>query len=354
MADILKVKTGSGPSAQWRGIPAIKGEKGDTGDTGPQGPKGDTGTGVPPAGLTNQVLKKNSNTDYDFKWEYETQSSTTWGQIVGTLSDQIDLNAALNGKQATLISGTSIKTLNNESLLGSGNISINGAEWGNITGTLTNQTDLNTALGLKADGTDVEAIEELIPAQATSSNQLADKSFVNSSIATNTAYYINNNGQPFNSVAELEAYSGTITNNDYAFVTGTDEHGDTFYDRYKATVNGGTTTWAKEFRLNNSSFTANQWAAITSGITSGLVTAFGNKYDLPVSGIPKTDLASGVQASLDLADSALQSHQDISGKENTSNKVTSISSSSTDTEYPSAKCVYDIIGNVEAALAALR
>ena len=37
----------------------------------------------------------------------------------------------------------------------------------------------------------------------------------------------------------------------------------------------------------------------------------------------------------------LTSHQDISGKENTSNKVTSISSSSTDAQYPSAKLLYD-------------
>lgn len=33
-----------------------------------------------------------------------------------------------------------------------------------------------------------------------------------------------------------------------------------------------------------------------------------------------------------------------------SNKVTSLSSSSTDSEYPSAKCVYDIIGDVESLL----
>lgn len=32
----------------------------------------------------------------------------------------------VNGKQDTLISGTNIKTINNESLLGSGNISITG------------------------------------------------------------------------------------------------------------------------------------------------------------------------------------------------------------------------------------
>ena len=39
--------------------------------------------------------------------------------------------------------------------------------------------------------------------------------------------------------------------------------------------------------------------------------------------------------------------------EKTSNKVTSLSASSTDTQYPSAKCVYDMIGNVEALLSAL-
>lgn len=40
----------------------------------------------------------------------------------------------------------------------------------------------------------------------------------------------------------------------------------------------------------------------------------------------------------------------LSGYEQTSNKVTSISSSSTDTQYPSAKCVYDIVGDIETAL----
>lgn len=36
----------------------------------------------------------------------------------------------------------------------------------------------------------------------------------------------------------------------------------------------------------------------------------------------------------------------ISNKEDTSNKVTTLSSSSTDTQYPSAKCVYDLIGDI--------
>ena len=41
------------------------------------------------------------------------------------------------------------------------------------------------------------------------------------------------------------------------------------------------------------------------------------------------------------------------GLEATANKVTSLSSASTDTQYPSAKCVYDLVGDVESALAAL-
>lgn len=44
---------------------------------------------------------------------------------------------------------------------------------------------------------------------------------------------------------------------------------------------------------------------------------------------------------------------DVSEKEDVSNKVTTILSSSTDEQYPSAKCVWDIVGDVESALAAI-
>ena len=116
--------------------------------------------------------------------------------------------------------------------------------------------------------------------------------FVNSSIATNTANYISNNGEPFTSVEQLEAYSGTVTNNDYAFVTGTDSEGNTYYDRYKATVKGSSVTWALEYRLNNSSFTAAQWSAINSGITSVLVSKIHEHSNKDVlDGITSTDVA---------------------------------------------------------------
>lgn len=58
--------------------------------------------------------------------------------------------ADISGKQNTLVSGTNIKTVNGSSLLGSGDVSISGtAAWGSVTGTLSNQTDLQTALNGK-------------------------------------------------------------------------------------------------------------------------------------------------------------------------------------------------------------
>lgn len=51
-------------------------------------------------------------------------SNAQWGNITGTLSDQTDLQTALNDKQDTLVSGTNIKTVNGNSLLGSGNVAV--------------------------------------------------------------------------------------------------------------------------------------------------------------------------------------------------------------------------------------
>jgi hypothetical protein len=49
---------------------------------------------------------------------------TAWGDITGTLSDQADLQAELNAKQDTLVSGTNIKTINSTTLLGSGDLAV--------------------------------------------------------------------------------------------------------------------------------------------------------------------------------------------------------------------------------------
>ena len=132
--------------------------------------------------------------------------------------------------------------------------------------------NLQTAIGnekTRAEGvegglrTDVDGINEKIPAAASASNKLADKDFVNSSIATNTADFKGT----YESVEQLQAVLGANAN-DYAFVIMHDQAGNTEYWRYKYVDNTG---WVFEYALNNSSFTADQWAAINSAITAALV-----------------------------------------------------------------------------------
>lgn len=64
---------------------------------------------------------------------YVDSNSSTWGSIGGTLSNQTDLQNALNAKQDTLVSGTNIKTINSTSILGSGNLSITASAAGSNT-----------------------------------------------------------------------------------------------------------------------------------------------------------------------------------------------------------------------------
>lgn len=111
----------------------------------------------------------------------------------------------------------------------------------------------------------VANIRSLIPNAATSSNQLADKNFVNSSIASNTAVFRGT----FETLSDLPTQN--VKTNDYAFVI-ISVDGNPEYQRYK--FNG--TSWVFEYTLNNSSFTAAQWSAINSGITTTKVGNYDN------------------------------------------------------------------------------
>ena len=75
-------------------------------------------------------------------------------ETIGTEASRNDSqDSTISGKQAALVSGTTIKTINGSSVLGSGDLTVtgSGAAWGDITGTLANQSDLNSALGGKSD-----------------------------------------------------------------------------------------------------------------------------------------------------------------------------------------------------------
>ena len=104
---------------------------------------------------------------------------------------------------------------------------------------------------------ELSEFKNLIPNTATSENKLVDKDFLNSSISTATAEF---RGTVEN-LETLNSLSGD--KNDYAFYKHTDESGNTVFDRYKFTDK-----WEYEYTLNNSSFTAEQWATINSGLTA--------------------------------------------------------------------------------------
>lgn len=115
----------------------------------------------------------------------------------------------------------------------------------------------------------VDDIKDLIPNQASEDNQLADKDFVNSSVSTNTANFLGT----FNTLEEIESLTD-VTNNDYAFWKTTDTLGSVVFKRYKYSADEQ--EWKFEYDLNNSSFTAEQWEAINSGITAELVEKIGD------------------------------------------------------------------------------
>lgn len=131
---------------------------------------------------------------------------------------------------------------------------------------LTNKILAETSARKTADSnlqTGIDNVNSLIPSVASTTNQLADKEFVNSSIANSTATFRGT----FETINDLP--TSNVKKNDYAFVIAV-SNGNPEYRRYK--YNGE--AWAFEYTLNNSSFTSKQWAAITSGITTDKVSSY--------------------------------------------------------------------------------
>jgi hypothetical protein len=121
----------------------------------------------------------------------------------------------------------------------------------------------------------VQQILQLIPTQASAENPLVDRNFVNSSINSLAAFYITPDIQGLQhwlSFAELQEgpwFSGEKprepSQNDYAFFVNIDPAIGEIDSEWRALFNNG--QWYPQFKINDTPFTANQLAALDSGIT---------------------------------------------------------------------------------------
>ncbi len=133
----------------------------------------------------------------------------------------------------------------------------------------------------------IDLIEAVIPAQATVENQLADKNFVNSTVASMTGWrlYMNTTQNSFPTAASLrdatvfyraDGLAYEPTTNDYTVVLADEERSQEgpYYNQTTRWKYFQTIGWGYDFPLGRS-FTANQLAAIDSGITTSLVGEIG-------------------------------------------------------------------------------
>jgi len=148
--------------------------------------------------------------------------------------------------------------------------------------------DLTTKLS-ELDTIDT-TINSKIPSAASSSNQLADKNFVNSTIQTTTANYRGTfatwNDVPTDPTQYVQDYNGntTPTQNDYMYVRDSSSYpvsagSDPLDGVWKFKFIGdwsivGKNGWNPEFKVNDTVFTQEQSDALNSGINSNLVSDY--------------------------------------------------------------------------------
>jgi len=281
-------------------------------------------------GVTKGSFTTNQSNNGTIEIDAGGSGTPSWGSITGTLSNQTDLQDALDAKMtgnAAITGATKTKiTYDSKGLVTAGtdliasdipDLSNTYYRTTNPSGYISQAVDDNstssTTLGWsasklvssfngkvdkvagkglstndytdadKADVAEIDGIVEKIPTQASSSNQLADKNFVNSSINSVTAYYITKNaqGDQFSTKAELDAtttfYSGgevrVPTRNDYCIILADETKTDPVTSENPTTryiyQNSG---WEFQYVVNKTTLTAAQLAAVNSNITAALTT----------------------------------------------------------------------------------
>lgn len=301
-----------------------------------------------------------------------TYSATGTDAVNGTA-----VASAISGKQDTLVSGTSIKTINSTSLLGSGNIAIDGlpsqtgqsgkflttngssASWATVSTGSTTLSDLtDTNISNPSNG------QTLVYDSSTGKwvNQAQSSGGIN--YAGSVAYAslptpaAGNVGNVYNVTDAFTTDSRFVDGASKTYPAGTD----VLVVEDTGTVATAYYGW-RDDRHNANRWTTSETPAVgdkTYYILNGVVT----ESDV-ITSVSSDSISAGYfygerYSSLDTTISTTSTGYffdvfmgDMTGYQTTSNLVTSVSSASTDTQYPSAKLFYDTCGDIESLINAL-
>ena len=212
----------------------------------------------------DEILQNNINTEIQNRTDADnTLQNDINAEIQNRIEADINLTNSLNDEIQNRISEDDLLEIN-------------------LNTEIQNRTDVDTNLSNR-----ITHIEDLLPNQASSSNQLADKSFVNSSIQTNTANFRGNwntwSDVPSDNVDLYpQDYAGSRipTVNDYLVVKNASDYtANTLSGTWRFKYGGvwetdGKNGWIPEYQVNEEPLTSEQVYAINSGITSDKVSSY--------------------------------------------------------------------------------
>ena len=231
----------------------------------------------------NAINQVQSNLDEHIS-NYENPHNVTKEQIgLGNVDNTSDLNKPISTQTQTALDGLNQTITNNFNNL---NSSIeNETERATLAETEIStklQQEMNTRVQEHSEiQGKIDTINSKIPNQASSTNQLADKAFVNSTINSSAAFFKGS----FESKAALDAVQWQTTdsslatyvsNNDYAYVEADETHNNEAW-RYIYVKDNTVSEWQPQFRVNESPFTQAQLDAINSGATADLINSINSK-----------------------------------------------------------------------------
>lgn len=333
--------------------------------------------------LTNYYTKSETNTLLGGKAD----TATTYTK---TETDNA-ITAGTSTKQDTLVSGTNIKTINNQSLLGSGNIDIQGGGGGGKS--VTGGTNISITTGETADtinctlpitaGTNSEGKGIIVGDSECSASGRYGIAIGHNSDANGMYSFCNGSNSNSNGSMSFAYGSNCNANQDNTFAFGNSQT----TTKINQFIVGQYSKPKNEFEVNFGTYNNSVSASTEFGHSGNTLFAIGNGYDFSSTHnwhnaleirqngdiyIPNTndtsvtgdkayslypmiklqDHLGGGGASysagtgIDITNNVIS----VSGVVETSAITTAITSSSTDAQVPSAKAVYDIVGDIETLL----